>query len=151
MKKTLLILTAAATVAFATQPTPAPAMQSKGMQHKMQKGTMHKPFLITGRMPHLTKLVMQHWDDLGLSDDQKEKLTEIRKETMGAVMKLKPQIMKLEKEVAQAAMSGEKPENLKAKVDQIAKLKAQATMAHINCIYNTKKVLTPEQLAKLTK
>ena len=151
MQKTLFTLLAAATLAFANQATPMQPVQGKGMQHKMQKAKTHKPFLITGRMPHLTKLVMQHWDELNLSDDQKAKLTEIRKATMGAVKSLKPQIMKLEKEVAQAAKAGEKPENFKAKVDQIAKLKAEATMAHLKCIYNTKNVLTPEQLTKLTK
>ena len=148
MKKIVLMITTAATLAFAT--TPMPGMgQGVQMGKKMQK--MQKPFLILGKMPHLTKLVMMHWDDLGLSDDQKAKLVEIRKATMGAVKTLKPKIMKLENEVAKATMEGAEPDSLKAKVDEIAKLKAEATMAHIKCIYNTKKVLTPEQLAKLTK
>ncbi len=148
MKKIVLMITTAATLAFAT--TPMPGMgQGAQMGKKMQK--MQKPFLILGKMPHLTKLVMMHWDDLGLSDDQKAKLVEIRKATMGAVKTLKPKIMKLENEVAKATMEGAEPDSLKAKVDEIAKLKADATMAHIKCIYNTKKVLTPEQLAKLTK
>ncbi len=148
MKKIVLMLTAAATLAFATTPMPATGHSPKAAK-KMQK--MQKPFLILGKMPHLTKLVMMHWDDLGLSDEQKEKLTQIRKETMGAVKSLKPKIMKLENEVAKATMEGADPDSLKAKVDEIAKLKAEATMAHIKCIYNTQKVLTPEQLAKLTK
>ena len=148
MKKIVLMIATAATLAFAT--TPMPGMgQGAHMGKKMQK--MQKPFLILGKMPHLTKLVMMHWDDLGLSDDQKAKLVEIRKATMGAVKTLKPKIMKLENEVAKATMEGAEPDSLKAKVDEIAKLKAEATMAHIKCIYNTKKVLTPEQLAKLTK
>ena len=148
MKKIVLMLTAAATLAFATTPMPATGHSPKAAK-KMQK--MQKPFLILGKMPHLTKLVMMHWDDLGLSDEQKEKLTQIRKETMGAVKSLKPKIMKLENEVAKATIEGADPDSLKAKVDEIAKLKAEATMAHIKCIYNTQKVLTPEQLAKLTK
>ncbi len=148
MKKSLMILVAAATFAFATAPIPGTG-QGAHLGKKMQK--MQKPFLILGKMPHLTKLVMMHWDDLGLSDEQKEKLIQIRKETMGAVKSLKPKIMKLENEVAKATMEGAEPDSLKAKVDEIAKLKAEATMAHIKCIYNTKKVLTPEQLAKLMK
>ncbi len=143
MKKTILLLTTAATLAFATQGMPA---QGAMMGKKMQKGAMNKPFLILGKMPHLTKLVMRHWDDLKLSDTQKEELIKIRKATMGAVKSLKPQIMQLENEVAKAAMEGAKPESLKAKVDQIAKLKAEATMAHLKCIHDTKKVLTPQQL-----
>ena len=148
MKKIVLMITAAATFAFATTPMPATGHGPQAGK-KMQK--MQKPFLILGKMPHLTKLVMMHWDDLGLSDEQKEKLTQIRKETMGAVKSLKPKIMKLENEVAKETIEGADPDSLKAKVDEIAKLKAEATMAHIKCIYNTKKVLTPEQLAKLKK
>jgi Spy/CpxP family protein refolding chaperone len=102
-----------------------------------------------GKMPHLTKQVMMNWDELELSKDQKEKLTKIRIETMSAVKTLTPQIATLENEVAKATMSGEKPENLKEKVDQIAKLKAKATMAHIKCIHDTKRVLTDRQLEVL--
>jgi len=143
LKKIALIATIAATFALATMPT---AKQNMEQNHKMSK-----PFLILGKMPHLTKLVMQNWDNLELSDEQKSKLLQIRKETMGAVKTLQPKINKLEEEVAKATMSGAKPESLKDKVDEIAKLKSKATMAHIKCIYNTKEVLNPKQLEKLLK
>ena len=106
------------------------------------------PFLIIGKMPHLTKLVKKHWDDpkLALREDQKPKLLKIRKETIKTVMSLAKEIRALEKEIAAAAMKGEMPENLKPKVDKLAKLKAEATMAHIRCIYNTKNVLDEAQL-----
>ena len=147
MKKTLILLLTAGSLAFATQPT-APAQGMK--QLKMaKKGKKNAPFLIMGKMPHMTKQVMMNWDKLELSKDQKEKLTKIRQETMGAVKKLKPQIMTLENEVATAAIAGEKPENLTEKVNQIAKLKAEATMVHIKCIYNTKNTLTAKQLELL--
>jgi len=143
-----LILLTASSFALATQ-TPQP-MSMK--QHKMMKrGKANAPFLIMGKMPHMTKQVIMHWDDLKLSKDQKEKLTKIRQETMGAVKSLKPQIVKLENEIAKATLSGAKPETLKEKVDQVAKLKAQATMAHIKCIYNTKNTLNKEQLELLKK
>ncbi len=125
-----------------------------GFQHKqgMNKAASKKgkkknsPFLIIGKMPHLTKMVKMNWDRLNLSEKQQEELLKIRQETMSNVMRLKPQIQRLEKEVAKSTMLGDTPQSLKAKVDQIAKLKAEATMVHINCIYQTKKVLTPEQL-----
>ena len=119
-----------------------------GSGHGHKEG---KPFLILGKMPHLSKLVKQNWDTLGLSDEQKSKLLQIRKETMGAAKSLQSKIYKLEEEVTKATMSGAKPESLKEKVDEIAKLKAEATMAHIKCIYNTKEVLNPKQLEKLLK
>ncbi len=139
MKKVTLIATIAATFALASMPAAAP------------KQNMSKPFLILGKMPHLTKLVKQNWDTLGLSNEQKEKLMQIKNETMSTVKSLQPKITKLENEVAKAAINGTKPDALKEKVDEIAKLKAEATMAHIKCIYNTKKVLTPKQLAKIIK
>ncbi len=139
MKKVTLIATIAATFALASMPAAAP------------KQNMSKPFLILGKMPHLTKLVKQNWDTLGLSNEQKEKLIQIKNETMTTVKSLQPKIIKLENEVAKAAINGTKPDALKEKVDEIAKLKAEATMAHIKCIYNTKKVLTPKQLAKIIK
>ncbi len=122
-----------------------------GFKHK-QMGKMKKqnkknsPFLIIGKMPHLTKMVKMNWDRLELSQTQKDELLKIRKETMSNIMRLKPQIKRLEKEVAKSTMLGDTPQSLKEKVDQIAKLKAEATMVHINCIYQTKKVLTPKQL-----
>ena len=143
MKKIALIATIATTFVLASMPT---AKQNMAKNHKMSK-----PFLILDKMPHLTKLVMQNWDNLELSDEQKSKLLLIRKETMGAVKSLQPKINKLEEEVAKATMKGVKPESLKDKVDEIAKLKAKATMAHIKCIYNTKEVLSPKQLEKLLK
>jgi len=145
MKKTLITLLTASSLVFALQPT----TPMKGMNQNMTKKKKSAPFLIMGKMPHLTKQVMMNWDELELNKDQEEKLTKIRKETMGAIKKVKPEITKLEDEVAKAAMSGEKPETLKEKVDQIAKLKAEATMAHIKCIHDTKSVLTDKQLKLL--
>ncbi len=150
MIKTVLILLTASSFALATQ-TPQPMGMQQKQQKMMKKGKANAPFLIMGKMPHMTKQVMMHWDDLKLSKDQEEKLTKIRQETMGAVKTLKPQIVKLENEIAKETLNGAKPETLKEKVDQVAKLKAQATMAHIKCIYNTKNTLNKEQLELLKK
>ena len=148
MKKTLLLTLTAATMLFASSPAPQQAMQQgKAMGKKMMK--KQSPFLINGKMPHLTKLVKMNWDKLNLTKEQQDALLKIRQETLGAVKSLKPQIMKLENEIAKATNEGADPESLKAKVDEVAKLKAQATMAHIKCIHDTKKVLTPEQLKQI--
>ncbi len=120
---------------------------------KVIKKKQDSPFLILGKMPHLTKMVKKNWDSpiLGLSDEQKEKLVGVRKATMINVTKLKKEIFPLEKEVAKATMAGDKPESLKAKVEKISKLKAEATMVHIKCIYDTKKILDAKQLEYLLK
>ncbi len=106
------------------------------------------PFLITGKIPHLTKLLMQQWDDpeLNLSDQQKPKLLEIRKETLTKVRNLAPEIGSLEKQVADGIFSGETAEDLSPIVTTIAKLKAEETMIQLRCIDATNKVLDQRQL-----
>ena len=148
IKKTLILTLTAATMLFASGPAPHAGMQhGKMMGKKMMK--KQSPFLINGKMPHLTKRVKMNWDKLNLTKEQQDALLKIRQETVGAVRSLKPQIMKLENEIAKAANEGADPDSLKAKVEEVAKLKAQATMAHIKCIHDTKKVLTADQLKQL--
>ena len=108
-------------------------------------------FLIMGKMPHYTKLLMQKWDDpkLALTDEQKKALEKVRKETMSAVLEIKPQLAKLEQEIADKILHGATPDSLKADVEKVAKLKTKATMAHLKCIYDTQKVLTESQLKYL--
>jgi len=53
--------------------------------------------------------------------------------------------MKLRKEIITAAMSDTKPADLKAKVNKLANLEAEATMVHLKCIDSTKSILTKVQ------
>jgi hypothetical protein len=112
------------------------------------KQNSNSPFLITGKMPHLTKLLMKQWDnpELHLSDEQKNKLLVVRKETIGNAQRLGKEITPLEKQVAEAILSGEEADSLQSIVQTIAKLKAEATMVHLRCIYNTQKILNQQQL-----
>ena len=107
-----------------------------------------KPFLIADKLPHLTGMVKILWDDedLALTAKQKEALLVIKKSTMGGAKALAKKIYALEDEVVKASQAGAKPETLKAKVDEIAALRAKATMIHLDCIYNTRAILTKEQL-----
>ncbi len=122
--------------------------QQMNMKKKMMKRKMNSPFLIKHGLPHLTKDVMRNWDNpsFALTAEQKEKLTAVRKETMGTVMKIKPEVIALRKEIVQASTSGTKAADLKEKVDKLASLEAEATMVHLKCIENTKDILTKDQL-----
>jgi hypothetical protein len=108
-----------------------------------------KPFLIQGKLPHLSMRLKLLWndEDLALSTQQKEKLLLIRQDTMKGAKVLSKKINPLEKKIVQAGLSGKEPGLLKAEVEYLASLRAQATMIHLQCIYETKKVLTKEQLA----
>jgi len=107
-----------------------------------------KPFLIQGKLPHLTGMVKMMWDDedLALSPKQKKELLKIRKKTLTKAKSLNKQIIPLENEIVQKSLKGVAPQELEKDVKHLAQLRAEATMVHLQCIYNTRKVLTQEQI-----
>lgn len=109
------------------------------------------PFLVVGKMPHLTGTLKQHWDDaeLALTPDQKEVLLEIRTNTMSAVMGLAEELDQLESSLAEQAMTAIPADTLAPLVDKIGDLKTEATMVHLRCIHDTMEVLDDRQLAAL--
>lgn len=110
----------------------------------------NSPFLINKEaLPHLTNLLIKHWDKqaLGLSNEQKEKLLVIRHHTIEEVKKAKRNIDTLETELMESLfMDEESPKNLDTKIDEIAKLKAAVTKVHIQCIAETLEILDDEQI-----
>lgn len=119
--------------------------QKKGMKRGMRRNS---PFLIKHGLPHMTKMVIRYWDDpaFGLNDAQKQKLLMVRKETMGAVQRIRPEVMALKREIVAASTSGVKADSLKSKVDKLASLKAEATMVQLKCVEKTTEVLSKDQL-----
>jgi hypothetical protein len=111
------------------------------------------PFLITTNLPHLTKLLMQKWDnsELQLTEEQRTKLLVIRKDTIGGVKSFGKEITALEEQVVKGSLGGKSPEELQGLVGKIEKLKGAATMLHLQCIYKTSNILDKEQLAVLKK
>ena len=107
-----------------------------------------KPFLIQGKLPHLTMLVKMMWDDadVALSAEQKKKLLVVRKETLSQAKALNQKIVPLENEIVEKSLQGVNPKQLEEKVKLLAQLRAQATIVHLRCIYNTKNILTQDQL-----
>jgi len=107
-----------------------------------------KAFLIHGKLPHLTGTIMQLWDDedLALSQDQKAKLIKVRMRTVGGLGTIKGEVFPLEDEIVQASQDGTNPDELEDSVEKLAELRAEATMIHLRCIYDTKKILSKEQL-----
>ena len=140
MRKILLNLCTVAALAFIPL-----QLDAKGMQKRSN------PFLIQHGLPHYTKILMQRWDDkqLNLSQTQKNELLKVRKETLSHIKRLKPVIVSLEKEIINATKTGKSPKSLQGKVYKLAKLRAQATMAHLRCIANTKRILTKRQFELL--
>ncbi|KYJ87683.1 c-type cytochrome [Sulfurovum riftiae] len=110
------------------------------------------PFLINNsNLPHMTKLLIQNWDKakLGLTAEQKEKLLIVRKETMNGVAEIRKKLKVLEFDVADAMMDREDPKSVEKLLEEIAKLKLEATKIHIKCISETTSILSEEQVAVL--
>ena len=107
-----------------------------------------KPFLIHGQLPHLTSIIMQLWDDedLALTTEQKTKLKLIRQRTVGGLSTIKGEVFPLEEEIVSASTNGATPESLEDDVEKLAELRAEATMLHLRCLYDTRKILTKKQL-----
>ncbi|UCN01330.1 hypothetical protein LCX93_05275 [Sulfurimonas sp. SWIR-19] len=145
LKKSKYLLSAAL-LGLLVNFTPASQLEAA----PMKRGS--KPFLIQNpNLPHLTMLVKKMWDskELALTPKQKKELLQVRKQTLSSVMSLKKKIMSLEQKIAKLSQQGVAPQELKSLVDKVASYKAQATMTHLQCIYDTKKILSKEQLRTL--
>ncbi len=134
-------------------PTPKFTSMIKEMQtNGKMKALLYSPFLINqNRLPHVTKMLLENWDKaaLGLSNEQKSKLLIIRKTTMSAVKKIKKEVKTLEDEIIEVVIDAEDIKSIDTKIDQLSKLKAQATRVHIKCITETIGILSDEQLEHL--
>jgi len=153
LKSTLLplgLILALSSSVFATQNIQA----DTSSKQKCSNTKTFKPFLIfSEKMPHLTKLIKQNWNnkDLNLVGNQKKELLEVRKRTMTSIKDLSPRIKKLEEETIMFILQGESLNDIFQMVEELSKLKAEATRTHIMCIRDTKNILTKKQLDFLTK
>jgi len=147
MLKNLVLCLAVFTTTLSLTSTISLAQNDRSPKNNNQQ-QKESPFLITSELPHLTKLLMQQWDNstLKLSDEQKTQLLVVRKETMSGVKSLAPQIAPLHKQVTEGVFVGKTPKELSAAVQAISKLKTEATMIHLKCIYDTRSILSQRQL-----
>lgn len=129
-----------------------PPKDFKGMRHCKNKNRAKKgssPFLISA-LPHITKTVKKYWDDFDLSDEQQDKLIKVRQETMKKIREIKPKLKTLVEKIKNMSDKNEKIEKIMPLVQEVAKLKADATRVQLNCIAKTKELLTKKQLEFLS-
>lgn len=115
-------------------------------------GLINSPFLLNREeLPHLTKLLLMHWDkaELGLSDAQKEKLLVVRHDTLGAIKKIKAEVKVLEDEIIEAAVDGESIEEMYPKLEAVSKLKVEATKVQLKCLKRSMEILNDAQIEYL--
>ncbi len=146
LKKSILLLAVLTmTLSLSNTQLMAEGISSAAGNERQKKAS---PFLITAKLPHLTKLLIQQWDNpaLHLTEEQKVRLLVVREETITGVQSHAQKIAPLEKQVAEGIFADKAPDQLDDLVQTIAGLKAEATMIHLQCIYDTKQILDQQQL-----
>jgi len=131
-----------------------PSKEFVAMIREIQKndkinGLMNSPFLLNNEgLPHLTKLLMVNWDkaQLGLSDEQKKKLLVVRHETLSAISEIKEKVQALEAEIIELTVDGEALEDIYPKIEEVAKLKVEATKVQLKCLKKSMEILNDEQI-----
>jgi len=151
-RTTIQIALAAVVIALVTCTGPVSSEEVRTQDSgASMKPPARMPFLVDGKMPHLTGILKQHWDDpeLLLTPEQKVVLLTIRKSTLSAVMGLVKELDQLESSLAEQAMAATPPDQLAPLVDKISNLKTEATMVHLRCIHDTMEILDDRQVATL--
>jgi len=111
-------------------------------------------FLMPKNLPYLVGMTLYHpsSSNLKLSDEQIEAILKIKKELMAAAAKKALHVKKLELDVMQKISlkhKSIKATELHPAIDEIAKLRAELTKIHLDCIEKVKAVLTPEQFEEM--
>lgn len=111
-------------------------------------------FLVHKNLPFLAGLALHHpkSSTLGLSKEQIELITKIKKSTVPKVVNISKDIKMLELALADnIAISSNTSESQYEIVDSIGKLRTELTKSHLDCINDIRTVLTEEQYKKLLK
>jgi hypothetical protein len=111
-------------------------------------------FLIPKNLPYLVGLSLYDpsSSNLNLNKDQIEAILKIKKELMSKAIEKALVVKKLELEVTQKISfqyKSVKATELYPTIDEIAKLRAELTKIHLDCIEQVKAVLTKEQYEEL--
>jgi len=109
-------------------------------------------FMINQNLPFLVGVSLFHPESkkLNLSKEQLEKLVNMKNTTVPAAAKVAKEIKIMELELAKAMIEKHKePKSQFELIEKISKLRTNLTKAHLDCIYNIQKVLSPEQFKML--
>lgn len=111
-------------------------------------------FLMPKNLPYLVGMTLYHpsSSNLKLSNEQIDAILKIKKELMAIAAKKALHVKKLELELMQKVSfkhKSVKATELHSAIDEIAKLRAELTKIHLNCIEKVKAVLTEEQFEEM--
>ncbi len=111
-------------------------------------------FLIPKNLPYLVGMTLYDpsSSNLELSKEQIDAILKIKKELMANAIEKALKVKKLELKVVEKIAikhQGVKATDLHATIDEIAKLKAELTKNHLDCIEKIKAILTPKQFEEM--
>ncbi|MCB1877647.1 MAG: Spy/CpxP family protein refolding chaperone [Chromatiales bacterium] len=129
-------------VAFASANLAIAAQPAQGM------GAMHA-MTHANPAPNLMRVIKQHGSELGLSESQAKELTIWREAHNGPMHDMVQEVVKHEKELYHASMSGEPKARIMAINARIMELRTQIVSTKTDCRDNMKRILTPEQFQKV--
>jgi len=109
-------------------------------------------FLVNQNLPFMVGVILFHpqGDKLNLTKEQLAKFKEMKKTIVPQSMKLAKKVKTLELKLTKEIIEeGKDPKELYPLVDEIAKLRADLTKAHLNCIHQVQSILSKEQFKTL--
>jgi hypothetical protein len=111
-------------------------------------------FLIPKNLPYLVGMTLYDpsSSNLDLSKEQIDAILKIKKELMASAIEKALKVKKLELEVVEKIglkHKGTKAADLYPTIDEIARLKAELTKNHLDCIEKIKAILTPKQFEEM--
>ena len=109
-------------------------------------------FMVNQNLPFLVGVSLFHPESkkLNLSKEQLDQLVKMKNSTVPAAAKVAKEIKSMELQLAKAMIKEhQEPKSQFELVEKIAKLRTNLTKAHLQCIYDIQKVLSPEQFKTL--
>ncbi len=165
MKKTVIstIVALAVTSSLFAKPymEKTPQMMQKMKQVAGEKSPYYRAkkevfpkdyFLVSQNLPFMVGVILfnPNADKLNLSKEQLAKFKMMKKTIVPKSMKLAKKVKMMELNLAKEILEeGKTPKELYPQVDEIAKLKADLTKAHLNCIHQVQSILSKEQFKTL--
>jgi len=110
----------------------------------------HKKLALVSSLPHPMKMIMNNSDKLKITDAQFAELSKVLEHAPQKMHAMFDEAEVLEKEIQKAVMQEHKtPQELKAKLDEITKLKRDITEKQIETLNTLHTILDKEQIQKL--
>lgn len=122
--------------------------EKKGQKFKQEERFPADYFLIHKNMPHYMQVFNTFENDtaLALSKEQKQEINALREKVVIKVAELAHKIKSLEEALKKRVVFEDvAAAELKPFVSEIANLRAELTLSHIECIQKTRALLTKEQ------